>query len=178
MIARLDAFASANIATVDAACQRALNDMEKGLSDFSGKKSEAAENAGTGDGGPTCRRQRRLLSFIKLLDYMICDTLRVVLTDSMTHFLAMTRRCTEEQFEMPLPAHRARAAANEADAATHGAGGERNFASSRRAKRPRRRRRNARTQELAQEAQREAQYQMEEDKLNVFDPKYPGASGV
>ena len=119
--------------------------------------------------------QRRLLSFIKLLDYMICDTLRVVLTDSMTHFLAMTRQCTEEQFEMPLPPHRVRVqrlrmkltlqrmvrAVNR---------NSREQSTSKKAKEAEAKRR---TQELAQEAQREAQYQMEEDKLNVFDPKYP-----
>ena len=117
MIARLDAFASANIATVDAACQRALNDMEKGLSDFFGGKKSGAEEYGYTVTATRRTEQRRLLSFIKLLDYMICDTLRVVLTDSMTHFLAVTRQCTEEQFEMPLPPHRVRAAAaNEADA--------------------------------------------------------------
>ena len=47
MIARLDAFASANIATVDAACQRALNDMEKGLSDFFGGRRAAQRSTGT-----------------------------------------------------------------------------------------------------------------------------------
>ena len=47
VIARLDAFASANIATVDAACQRALNDMEKGLSDFFGGRRAARRSTGT-----------------------------------------------------------------------------------------------------------------------------------
>ena len=175
VIARLDAFASANIATVDAACQRALNDMEKGLSDFFGGKKSGAEEYGYTVTATRRTEQRRLLSFIKLLDYMICDTLRVVLTDSMTHFLAVTRQCTEEQFEMPLPPHRVRVqrlrmkltlqrmvrAVNR---------NSREQSTSKKAKEAEAKRR---AQELAQEAQREAQYQMEEDKLNVFDPKYP-----
>ena len=47
--------------------------------------------------------QRRLLSFVKQLDYLIRDTLRFVLHDSMADVLGATRQCPEDLFETPPP---------------------------------------------------------------------------
>lgn len=126
MLEKLDKFSDATIAATDAACAAALAKMEKSLRDLFGVEaparpianasSDGRADAGSSPGVPSetmwrvssveeyaytakaMRRteQRRLLSFVKQLDYLIRDTLRFVLHESMADMLAATRRCPED----------------------------------------------------------------------------------
>jgi dynein heavy chain len=119
VIDKLAAFGTTTIATVDEACQAALDALEQRLNDFYGKSggeiTEMAPAAGTaGESAQyaytvaAARRseQRKLLCFVKMTDYMICDTLHEVLIESVSDILKATGQCPKEDFEMPLPPYR------------------------------------------------------------------------
>ena len=132
MLEKLEKFSDATIEAVDAACAAALAKMENSLRDFFGGEAPArpgseetpSSSSSPGEKGArpsagveeyaytvtATRRteQRRLLSFVKQLDYLIRDTLRFVLHDSMADVLGATRQCPEDKFETPPPPFRQR----------------------------------------------------------------------
>ena len=122
--------------------------------------------------------QRRLLSFVKQLDYLIRDTLRFVLHDSMADVLGATRQCPEDLFETPPPPFRRRLANTRARLsysrmvqavgrrarAQNTRGGKNKSAEIARC-----------FQELVRETIRENELRKQEDALNAFAPAFPTA---
>ena len=139
------------------------------------RKDESAQFAYTV--AATRRTQRRRLSsYVKTMDYMICDALHEVLISSVSDVLAATRQCTEEQFETPNPPYYLRKPRGRAQIAmmrmvkmTVGAARTSNTETGKR---------NAEMQKMRDDAKiaaMERQHRREEERLNKFEPKYPVA---
>jgi dynein heavy chain len=202
MLEKLEKFSDATIEAVDAACAAALAKMEKSLRDFFGGEAPArpgseetpSSSSSPGEKGArpsagveeyaytvtATRRteQRRLLSFVKQLDYLIRDTLRFVLHDSMADLLGATRQCPEDKFETPPPPFRQRLsnmrarlsysrmiqAVGRRIRAQNARGGKNKSAEIARC-----------FQELVRETIRENEYRKKEDELNAYAPAFPTA---
>jgi dynein heavy chain len=202
MLEKLEKFSDATIEAVDAACAAALAKMEKSLRDFFGGEAPArpgseetpSSSSSPGEKGArpsagveeyaytvtATRRteQRRLLSFVKQLDYLIRDTLRFVLHDSMADLLGATRQCPEDKFETPPPPFRQRLsnmrarlsysrmiqAVGRRIRAQNARGGKNKSAEIARC-----------FQELVRETIRENEYRKKEDELNAYAPLFPTA---
>ena len=115
------------------------------------------------------------MSFVKQLDYLIRDTLRFVLHDSMADVLGATRQCPEDLFETPPPLPAApREHARAALVLAHGPGG----GGVARARRTRRGGKNKSAeiarcfQELVRETIRENELRKQEDAPNAFAPAF------
>jgi len=196
VISKLEVFGTTTIATVDQACQAALDALEQRLNDFYGKPTsggggglgESAVDGGAGMAGTqgesaqyaytvaAARRseQRKLLCFVKMTDYMICDTLHEVLVESVSDILAATGQCPEADFEMPLPPYRLRkpvnvpraSRANMARMSMQGNGSS----TSKRAKAAEAAFKEA---DAAEQAMVATQLLAEEDAMNAFQPRIP-----
>ena len=189
----LEGFSARTVSVVDAACASALDAMETGLREFFGGHSAGSEAESLASGHDqvsseyeytvtATRRteQRRLLQFVRLLDYVVCDTLRDVLRDSMKGVLAATRQCSEEEFlseKLPppyrkrLPYERARLSLTRA--CRKMARESRLAETTSKKARVEEAKRAAR--EAAEEALREEKLRRDEDAENAFEPKYPVA---
>ena len=196
MLERLEAFSKHTIQVVDKACASALAATERRLRDFFGAGESAPSTSFAVDDDATAKtagsaalleyaytvtatrrtEQRRLVSFVKQLDYVIRDTLRFVLHDSVTDVLAATRQCPVGKFETPPPPFRQRlthlwaqlgftrmaTAVNRNQRAQNARGGKAKSAETTR-----------RLRELVREAMRENEYRKKEARLNSFAPTHP-----
>ena len=203
MLDLLEVFSENTIRVVNQACSNALRKMDRELSDFFGVGEDEKNSSSTSGSNDTAtapatpdrttnsaleeyaytvtatRRteQRRLLSFVKQLDYLIRDTLRFVLHDSLADLLAATQQCPNERdFETPPPPFRQRVsnlraklsytrmiqAVNRNARAQNVRGGKNKSAEVGR-----------KFQELVREVMRENEYQKEEDALNGYAPQFP-----
>ena len=190
---QLEVFGGATIAAVDEACTAALEALEQRLNDFYGKSSGDTLDGGSAPAGTrgesaqyaytvaAARRseQRKLLCFVKMSDYMICDTLHEVLTESVSDILRATGQCPEEEFEMPLPPYRLKKAATiirnslarmSKSLSKNPNKLDRSSSTSKKAKEEEARQKLA---DAAEEALEEAKRKAEEDALNAFNPKFP-----
>ena len=196
MLERLEAFSKHTIQVVDKACASALAATERRLRDFFGAGESSPSTSFAVDDDATAKtagsaalleysytvtatrrtEQRRLVSFVKQLDYVIRDTLRFVLHDSVTDVLAATRQCPVGKFETPPPPFRQRlthlwaqlgftrmaTAVNRNQRAQNARGGKAKSAETTR-----------RLRELVREAMRENEYRKKEARLNSFAPTHP-----
>mmetsp|Transcript_3151 Transcript_3151/g.13662 ORF Transcript_3151/g.13662 Transcript_3151/m.13662 type:complete len:4229 (-) Transcript_3151:2367-15053(-) len=119
--------------------------------------------------------QRRCLTFVKLMDYVMCDTMHDMLLDSVNDVLSATKQCEEDQFEMPKPPHRLHKPRLKVQSAM-----KRMFRKitqeNRRQSASKKVREAAKENQLMdtiKDRQMQARHEKEDDELNRFEPKFP-----
>ena len=119
--------------------------------------------------------QRRCLTFVKLMDYVMCDTMHDMLLDSVNDVLSATKQCEEDQFEMPKPPYRLHKPRLKVQSAM-----KRMFRKitqeNRRQSASKKVREAAKENQLMdtiKDRQMQARHEKEDDELNRFEPKFP-----
>ena len=119
--------------------------------------------------------QRRCLTFVKLMDYVICDTMHDMLLDSVGDVLRATKQCEEAQFEMPKPPYRLHKPLLKAKSSfkrmfrTITQENRRQSAS----KKVRNAAKENQLMDTIKDSQQQARIDAEEDELNRYDPAFP-----